>query len=285
LDPDFRAGAPRGATFAVVGDVHGAMHRMSRLLEEWEERHARHLDFVLQVGDFEPHRDVEDLASASIPAKYRDLGDFPDYHHGRASFDWPLTFIGGNHEPFGFLEQLPRGGPVAPRCQYLGRVGRVELGGLVVVGLTGIFSEAHYGGRPPLRGGARAGGKLWAYFSDADVAAALAFGRADVLVLHEWPRGAVTEEQVAVVRGRRKVADPRVIGNEPARRLVDRLRPKLVVAGHMHWRHRSRIGESSFAAMAHVGAGADALGVFEALPDGRIVELVDAAEAGDVPPR
>jgi hypothetical protein len=53
----------------------------------------------------------------------------------------------------------------------------------------------------------------------------------------------------------------------------DSLRPKLVVAGHMHWQHRSRIGPSAFAAMGHIDTGKDALGVFEARADGSIVEI------------
>jgi hypothetical protein len=268
-----RRGDERGVTFAVVGDVHGAMHDMTGLLAAWEARHGRHIDFVLQVGDFEPHRHVEDLASASIPTRYRDLGDFPDFHHGRASFEWPITFIGGNHEPYAFLEQMPRGGQVAPRCRYLGRVGRVEIEGLVVVGLSGVYAERHYDGRPSSHRFQYAQHKRYAYFSGEDVASALAYGSADVLVLHDWPRGAIAPDQYAMVQGRRKVSDPSTVGNEPARLLVERLRPKLVVAGHMHWRHRSRIGTSTFAAMAHIGAGADALGVFEVRDDGTIVEL------------
>jgi hypothetical protein len=42
----------------------------------------------------------------------------------------------------------------------------------------------------------------------------------------------------------------------------------------MHWRHRSRIGPSAFAAMGHIDTGKDALGVFEARADGSIVEIV-----------
>ena len=182
-------------TFAAVGDVHGAMHAMVRLLDGWETAHRRHIDFVLQVGDFEPHRHEADLESASIPTKYRDLGDFPDFAAGRARFDWPIYFIGGNHEPFGFLESMPNGGLAAPNCRYLGRVGRVEVGGLTVVGLTGIYSELGLGGRPPRHAMARTKKKLYAYFSEEDVERAISHGRADVLVLHEWPRGAIQPDQ------------------------------------------------------------------------------------------
>jgi len=90
--------------FAAVGDVHGQMHEMVRLLSAWEGRAGRALAFVLQVGDFEPVRDQKDLDTVAAPMCYRKLGDFPDFHSGRATFPWPVWFIGGNHEPV----RLPR---------------------------------------------------------------------------------------------------------------------------------------------------------------------------------
>jgi lariat debranching enzyme len=245
------------------------MHAMVRLLDDWEKRHDRALDFVLQVGDFEPHRHERDLKSASIPAKYRDLGDFPDFFAGRASFQRPVYFIGGNHEPYGFLETIPDGGDVAPQCRYLGRVGRLERDGLVIVGLTGIYKEAAFGGRPRLGASGSTPKKAFTYFSEEDVERALAFDRADVLVLHEWPLGAIMPD----VGGQRRLRANEPIGNPWARELVDRLRPQVVVAGHMHWRHRSRIGGSLFAAMGHIDKGDDALGVFAVGEDGAIEEV------------
>jgi hypothetical protein len=249
------------------------MHAMVRLLDEWEREHGRALDFVLQVGDFEPHRHAQDLDTASIPRKYRALGDFGDFFNGDASFRWPVYFIGGNHEPYGFLETMPDGGEVAPGCHYLGRVGRLERDGLVIVGLTGIFKEAAFSGRPPCRDFDRASKKDFTYFSEKDVRRALAFGRADVLVVHDWPVGAIEPGQRHEVGGHRRALVPEAVGNPWARALVDRLLPKLVVAGHMHWRHRSRIGASQFAALGHIDTGRDAIGVFAVRDDGAIEEL------------
>ncbi|WP_438039799.1 metallophosphoesterase [Sorangium sp. So ce128] len=259
---------------AVVGDVHGAMHSMVELLDAWEHRHRRHIDFVLQVGDFEPHRHEDDLATASLPQKYRDLGDFWAFDQGMASFEWPIYFIGGNHEPYGFLDQFPKGGELAPNCYYLGRVGRVEVAGLRVVGLSGIYSEGALAWRPPLREIKSQKKKLFAYYTEDEVMKAASYGSCDILVLHEWPRGAIEPEQEAELAGMRRAHRPEQVGSELARLVVDSLRPKLVVAGHMHWRHRSRIGPSAFAAMGHIDTGEDALGVFEARADGSIVELV-----------
>jgi len=48
--------------FAAVGDVHGHMDRCVAMLESWEKTNNKSLSFVLQVGDFEPHRDNADLS-------------------------------------------------------------------------------------------------------------------------------------------------------------------------------------------------------------------------------
>jgi Icc-related predicted phosphoesterase len=139
----------------------------------------------------------------------------------------------------------------------------------VIVGLTGIYKEAAFGSRPRLGASGSTPKKAFTYFSEEDVERALAFGRADVLVLHEWPLGAIMPD----VGGQRRPRANEPIGNPWARELVDQLRPQVVVAGHMHWRHRSRIGGSLFAAMGHIDKGEDALGVFAVREDSAIEEL------------
>lgn len=106
------------------------MDAMVRALSKWERGHGRPLDFVLQVGDFEPHRDEADLATMAAPSRYRVLGDFPDYAAGRRRFPWPLYFVGGNDEPYGLLDRLAPGDAIVGNCTYLGRVGVHRIAGL-----------------------------------------------------------------------------------------------------------------------------------------------------------
>jgi hypothetical protein len=58
---------------------------MIRLLQRWEINHStkdgnndaqQAVDFVLQVGNLEPHRHADDLATMAAPSKHRRLGDF-----------------------------------------------------------------------------------------------------------------------------------------------------------------------------------------------------------------
>ncbi|MDJ0516985.1 MAG: hypothetical protein F6K22_01080 [Okeania sp. SIO2F4] len=56
--------------FAVVGDVHGYLYTIIGLLQQWENDSHQQLKFILQVGDFEPHRHETDLATMDAPTKY-----------------------------------------------------------------------------------------------------------------------------------------------------------------------------------------------------------------------
>ena len=172
--------------FAVVGDVHGDHWAMIRQLCGWGKARKKSLDFVLQVGDFEPHRDETDLVTMAAPAKYRDLGDFPAFARGDAQFPWPVYFIGGNHEPYGFLEILPDGGEVAPRCHYIGRAGLVEIGALRVAGLSGIFQPHLFNEkRPDVAQFGSKSNKDWIGWNEGDIEELLTLGRADIFLLHE----------------------------------------------------------------------------------------------------
>jgi lariat debranching enzyme len=264
--------------FAVVGDVHGEMHAMVRRLAAWEKRARRALAFVLQVGDFEPHRDAEDLATMAAPAKYKVLGDFPDYVAGRAAFPWPVYFIGGNHEPYGFLDAEPDGFELVANCRYLGRVGVVEPHGLRVAGLSGIYRDEAFGViRPPVASLGAVSNKAFAYFNERDVERALDLERADVLLLHDWPADVVDPADAAAFEQQRRSMRYDAVGNEYARLLVDGLRPRLVACGHLHKAYRAVVRHATgevtrVCCLANVAQGGASVAVFRAA-DGAIEEI------------
>lgn len=53
-------------------------------------------------------------------------------------------FIGGNHEASNYLQELAYGGWVAPNIYYLGCAGVVQIGGIRIAGLSGIFNGRDY---------------------------------------------------------------------------------------------------------------------------------------------
>ncbi|MCA9659621.1 MAG: metallophosphoesterase family protein [Myxococcales bacterium] len=264
--------APR--CFAAVGDVHGRMDAMVRALSKWERRRGRSLDFVLQVGDFEPHRDEADLATMAAPSRYRALGDFPNYAAGRRRFPWPIYFVGGNHEPYGLLDRLAPGDAIVGNCTYLGRVGVHRIAGLDVAALSGIHVPGLLTGRPPIDAIARTSNKAYIGFTEGEVLALLEAPRADVLVVHEWPTGVIAAADALDFERQRRSMRYDDVGNDYARMVMDHLAPQLVLCGHMHRRYRNRVGATEVCALADVDAGADAFAFFEATAQG-IAELGD----------
>ena len=244
--------------FAVVGDVHGDHWAMIRLLQGWEKSRKRSLDFVLQVGDFEPHRSESDLATMAAPAKYRDLGDFPIFARGEAQFPWPIYFIGGNHEPYGFLETLPDGGQIAPNCTYIGRANAVEIGELKVAGLSGIFQPHLFNAmRLDVSQFGRKSNKDWIGWNESDIEKLLNLGRADIFLLHEWPIEFGDNQRhftAVAARGWIELA-------------LESLQPSLIFCGHLHHRLRSAArlngADVPVQCLAQVSSGRDCFAVFE----------------------
>ncbi len=271
-------GHPQEFYFAAVGDVHGRMHRMVQLLQDWSRKAHRPLAFVLQVGDFEPHRHEADLATMAAPARYKQLGDFPAFHARRARFPWPVYFIGGNHEPYGFLDASPEGFELTPQCHYLGRVGAIESHGLRVAGLSGIYrEEAFLRTRPPVERLGTVSPKEFAHFHEQDVEQALALERADVLLVHEWPSGVVAPADEAAFEQQRRSMSYDMVGNPYARLLVEALQPQLVLCGHMHKAYRGSIRHpsgqlSTVCCLDHVAHGQPSFAIFR-VSQGEIREV------------
>ena len=265
--------------FAAVGDVHGHMHAMVRVLSGWEASTRNSLSFVVQVGDFEPIRYEDDLNSMAVPAKYRAIGDFPDFFNGRATFPWPVYFIGGNHEPYGLLDAIPEGGRVIHHCTYVGRAGVIEAGGLRIAGLSGIFlAEAFERRRPRLEDLGKTSKKEFTYFRKEDVDRVAGFDSIDILVVHEWPDGVIAPEDADEFENIRRSSRYDAVGNEYARLLMEVLEPRLVLCGHMHKRYHNRIRLESgkivdVRCLAHMGMGRDAISIYRIAQDGSIVEV------------
>ncbi|MGD1805215.1 metallophosphoesterase [Dapis sp. BLCC M126] len=266
--------------FAVVGDVHGYIYTMIDLLQQWENSSNQQLAFILQVGDFEPHRHEADLATMDAPTKYRKLADFPDFYEQRAIFPWPIWFIGGNHEPYGFLDQFNTGTEITHNCYYLGRVGSLVLAGLKVVGVSGIYQEEKFHfDRPKVSQISSYSNKDYIIFTEAEIIQALGYKSTDILLLHDWPANIINpvdaEEFEQQCRSRCYYD---LVGNEYAKMLVYELKPKLVVCSHLHKIYRNKISLTSgnltdIFCLANVQSGADAIAIFHLSKTGKVTEF------------
>ena len=231
-------GEQRTIIIAACGDVHGQMHQMQEQLLQVEQCTGLQIALVLQVGDFQPIRNQQDLDSLKVPSKYRSMGDFADFYQGTSRFNWPIYFIGGNHEPVALLDQHPEGAELAANCHYLGRVGQRTFQGLTIAGLSGIYHEDTFttGSRAQTKKSIQETHGRTFSFCDRDIDTLVSMTRPDILLLHDWPAGLDCPDQQGRFIGR---------GCEISRTVVELLEPQLVLCGHQHYPYRTDITTAS----------------------------------------
>lgn len=69
---------------------------------------------------------------------------FCRYYSGEKVAPFLTVFVGGNHEASNHLQELPYGGWVAPNIYYLGYAGVINIGGIRIAGLSGIYKGHDY---------------------------------------------------------------------------------------------------------------------------------------------
>lgn len=127
----------------------------------------------------------------AVPDKYKHMGDFSDYYHGRVKAPYPTIFIGGNHEASNYLWELYHGGWVAENIYYLGNAGVICYNGLRIGGLSGIFNSQHYNQghyeQPPYD---RSQLRSIYHVRGYDVDKLMQIQQPmDIFLSHDWPRG------------------------------------------------------------------------------------------------
>ena len=211
---------------AIFGDIHGHWCDFRDAVVELNSR--THLDLVLQCGDAQPIRNEYDLEYMHCPKKYRKLGDFWMFHDGAKDFPVPLLFIGGNHEPWNYLDQNLEGAFLATNIEFIGRVGMREIMGTRIVGISGVYSPKYFNAPHPEWPYPTSKRKQASYFNSEDLENALEFGKADILLFHEWP------SLMNSARGNEWPSHWGTVGSENLTELVELLSPKYVFCGHMH---------------------------------------------------
>jgi lariat debranching enzyme len=216
------------ATFAVFGDIHGHQDLMYEKAIQLEKDSGRSIDAVLQVGDFETIRTEEDFRHYHAPHKYHRMSDFSGYYKGNKKAPFLTVFIAGNHEAWGVLARHQQGGFVAPNIYFLGRSGMIDVKGVKIAGLSGVYGSKAYDS--PL---SDEPGYDWKYYRKAEVDR-LKTERPDILLLHEW----MTPVSLLTTIGR---MDDLIVpeqmwdaGHTPATDLVLASSPRYLFMGHTH---------------------------------------------------
>ncbi|KAI9373014.1 lariat debranching enzyme, C-terminal domain-containing protein [Aspergillus egyptiacus] len=226
---------------AVEGCGHGCLHDIYASVEKaaalkgWDG-----VDLLIIGGDFQSVRNSNDMACMSVPAKYKEIGDFHEYYSGKRTAPYLTIFIGGNHEASNYLFELYYGGWVAPNIYYMGAANVLRCGPLRIAALSGIwkgydYQKPHYERIPynyeDIHG-------IY-HVRELDVRKLLQIRtQVDVGLSHDWPRkveySGNWQELFRTKPFLSQDSQNGRLGSEAARYVLDRLRPAYWFSAHLH---------------------------------------------------
>ncbi|KAI0130357.1 lariat debranching enzyme, C-terminal domain-containing protein [Xylariales sp. AK1849] len=230
-----------GVRVAIEGCGHGTLNAIySTVQNAARVRGWTGVDLLIIGGDFQAVRNAADLTVMSVPAKYRELGDFPAYYSGQAKAPILTIFIGGNHEASSHLWELYYGGWVAPNIYYLGAANVLRFGPIRIAGMSGIWKGFDYNKphieRLPFN---QDDIKGFYHVREFDVRKLLLIReQIDVGLSHDWPRAIEghgdSKNLWRMKPDFRQESLDGTLGNPAAAYVLDRLRPAYWFSAHMH---------------------------------------------------
>lgn len=227
--------------FAVEGCCHGELDKIYEACASHEQQTGERIDFLLCCGDFQAVRNSTDMHTMAVPEKYLVMGDFAKYcgPHPQVTAPYLTIFIGGNHEAANHLWENYYGGYVAPRIFYLGHSGVVNICGLRIAGLSGIFKGRDFYraySLPPFNEDT----KREAYHVRQFEIGKLQLLRepVDIVMSHDWPVGITSYgNEAQLLRHKpffKEDIEKNQLGNPHTLALLKYLKPKFWFAAHLH---------------------------------------------------
>ncbi|XP_037721860.1 lariat debranching enzyme [Drosophila subpulchrella] len=225
---------------AVEGCAHGELERIYDTIASIEKDSGTKIDLLLCCGDFQSTRNLEDLQTMAVPKKYLDMCSFYKYYSGELVAPVLTIFIGGNHEASNYLQELPYGGWVAPNIYYLGYAGVVNVNGVRIAGISGIFK-----GHDFLRGHHE-----YPPYTDSTCRSVYHVrqlevfrlkqlsGRVDIFLSHDWPSGIYEYGNKAQLLRKKPFfkadMESGKLGSQPLEELLKAIQPTYWFAAHLH---------------------------------------------------
>ncbi|ETW03109.1 hypothetical protein H310_05535 [Aphanomyces invadans] len=231
---------------AVVGCSHGELDAMYATIEHINSLDAANpVQLLLCCGDFQSFRDQADVECMACPPKYRALGAFHHYYTGTKVAPVLTIFIGGNHEASNYLQDLYYGGYVAPNIFYLGCAGVVNVNGLRIAGISGIYkphdyTHGHFERYPYDDSTMRSiyHVREFQVYQLAHLKAASSSTPIDIFLSHDWPRGIERYGRTDLLLRRKPFLRDEIsrgaFGSPPNEYLLHTIQPRYWFSGHMH---------------------------------------------------
>ena len=227
---------------AITGCIHGSLKKLYTDLLEYQSKNNINIDLVLCTGDFECMITEEDLNYLSCPLKYKHMGDFHKYYSGLLPTPFLTIFIGGNHEASNILNEFFYGGYITEKIYYLGRSGIINYKGIIIGGVSGIFNQKDY-----LKGHyekeINSNTKSIFHQREFELAKISNYSKKiDIFMTHDWPNDIINKNDINnICKIKTYWNDIENIGSIPNKFLLDFLKPKNWICGHMHFYYKNII--------------------------------------------
>jgi lariat debranching enzyme len=225
---------------AITGCIHGHLSQLYTDLLEYQNKNNLNIDLVLCTGDFECMIKEDDLNYLNCPPKYKHMGDFHKYYEGILPIPFLTIFIGGNHEASNILNDFFYGGYITEKIYYLGRCGIINYKGIIIGGISGIYNKYDY-----LKGhyenNINSKTKSIFHQREFELAKISNFSKKiDIFMSHDWPYNIINKNDIKKICEIKPYWDDiENIGSIPNKFLLDLLKPKNWICGHMHFYYKN----------------------------------------------
>ncbi|KAF5272709.1 hypothetical protein FQA39_LY07736 [Lamprigera yunnana] len=232
---------------AIEGCAHGELEVIYETIKLFEEVEKVTVDLLIICGDFQTCRNEEDLHCMAVPPKYYNMRSFYKYYNGEKVAPILTIFIGGNHEASNYLQELPYGGWVAPKIYYLGYAGVVNVAGIKIAGLSGIYKGHDYlKGRYEKTPYTNETKRSVYHIRNLDVFRLKQLSQPlDIFVSHDWPTNIWNYGNLdQLLRFKpyfKSDIETEKLGSKPCEDLLMELQPKYYFAAHLHCKFAAMI--------------------------------------------
>ncbi|KIJ95646.1 hypothetical protein K443DRAFT_682865 [Laccaria amethystina LaAM-08-1] len=231
---------------AIEGCCHGELDAIYSQLALLESQSRYKVDLLLICGDFEAFRNHKDLQVMESPEKYKVMKVFHQYYSGQKKAPVLTIVIGGNHEASNYFWELYHGGWLAPNIYFLGHAGCVQVNGIRIAGMSGIYKAGDYrlGYYERLPYDQRSMRSIY-HTRQYNVNRLVHLTNPDIFLSHDWPQSIEHHGNLKTLLklrpGFRASVNADTLGSPPLMMLLKRLKPKWWFAGHMHVRFEAEV--------------------------------------------